>query len=381
MEPVELSAEGLLLRAWQPEDAMVIHRACQDPLIQRWTNIPVPYLPEHATLLINRLAPEGWRTGTSALFGVFEPMTEVLLGAHGLVHLDQAAGVAEMGTWTVPWARNRRVAERATRAVARWALDVLDLRQLVWRVELGNHVSRLVAERVGFVFDAPARGLIVGRNHDLSDGWRGTLRPGEIRSAPTPWLAPDGPGARRAKVFSAPQPRVPAGAATLRALAIADIEPMILACSDPMSVQWTNVAVPFTHAEAEASVRVFAPRRWARGEGAVFAIADGTDRFAGRIDLHISWEDPLIGSIGFLVSPEARGLGLATAAVRALCEWGFAALGLARIEWQAHTGNDASLRVAQKAGFTSEGTHRAGSEQRGERRDAWCAALLPADLG
>jgi hypothetical protein len=37
--------------------------------------------------------------------------------------------------------------------------------------------------------------------------------------------------------------------------------------------------------------------------------------------------------------------------------------------------------VAEKAGFTIEGTQRAGCAQRGGRRDAWFGAVLAADLG
>ncbi|MBN1174773.1 MAG: GNAT family N-acetyltransferase [Micromonosporaceae bacterium] len=388
MEPVELTADGLLLRAWQPEDVPAVLEACQDSLIQRWTNIPVPYRAEHAQVLIERLTPQGWQTGVSALFGVFDHQDGMLLGSHGLTRIDQATGVAELGTWVAPWARSRRVAERATRAVARWALDVLHLRLLVWRAEVGNHASRLVAERVGFAFDGPARDLIPHRDGHLSDGWRGTLRPGEIARTPPAWVAPGGTGTRRAKLFGGHQPRIvtggpgdapgPAGAPILRPLVAADVEPMVTACADPESIRWTNLRVPFTVADAQAVVRTFAPARWARGEGAVFAVAGPSGEYAGRIDLHLNPEDPLIGSIGFLVAPAARGRGYATAAVQAICTWGFETLGLARIEWRAHLGNAASRRVAQKAGFVEEGIQRGGCAQRGERRDAWVAALLAA---
>jgi hypothetical protein len=44
-------------------------------------------------------------------------------------------------------------------------------------------------------------------------------------------------------------------------------------------------------------------------------------------------------------------------------------------------GNTASLAVARKAGFTLEGTARAGLLNQGVRRDCWTASLLPSDLG
>ena len=60
--------------------------------------------------------------------------------------------------------------------------------------------------------------------------------------------------------------------------------------------------------------------------------------------------------VGFWMAPWARGRGIMTDAVRLVCRWGFADLGLGRIEWWANVGNDASRRVAEKVGFTMEGT-------------------------
>lgn len=376
MQPIELVAEGLLLRAWQPEDADAVYAACQDPLIQRWTNVPAPYLPQHATDLVERLTTQGWRSGQSTPLGVFDATTGALLGAHGLTHLNLTIGVSEMGTWVAPWARGHHVAERATRAVARWATDILGLRQVIWRAEIGNHASRLVAQRVGFVFDPPARDLIPHRDGDLRDGWRGTLRPGEVLPQTPPWLAHDSVCARRAMVFGSPQPTLRSGDVTVRPLTDDDADPMIAACSDPESIRWTNIHVPFTRTEAETAIRVFAPGQWARGEGGVFAVAGPSGQYAGRIDLHLSYEDPMVGSVGYLIAPSARGRGYATTAVRAVCAWAFENLRLARVEWRAHLGNLASRRVAAKAGFVEEGVLRRACPQRGERRDAWVAALL-----
>jgi RimJ/RimL family protein N-acetyltransferase len=43
-------------------------------------------------------------------------------------------------------------------------------------------------------------------------------------------------------------------------------------------------------------------------------------------------------------------------------------------------GNEGSRRVAQKLGFTMEGTCRARLLHRGERVDAWVGGLLPGEL-
>ncbi|MFJ8018439.1 GNAT family N-acetyltransferase [Streptomyces sp. NPDC096339] len=48
MEPITLYTERLVLRPHTPGDAAEVHAACQDPEIQRWISVPVPYEPAHA---------------------------------------------------------------------------------------------------------------------------------------------------------------------------------------------------------------------------------------------------------------------------------------------------------------------------------------------
>jgi RimJ/RimL family protein N-acetyltransferase len=64
---------------------------------------------------------------------------------------------------------------------------------------------------------------------------------------------------------------------------------------------------------------------------------------------------------------------------RALAGWGFRELGLTRIQWRAEVGNDASRRIAEKAGFTMEGLVRQGYDDRGRRHDCWIGSLPAAD--
>ena len=176
----------------------------------------------------------------------------------------------------------------------------------------------------------------------------------------------------RCAVFGRAQPVLPATThrgepVRLRPLRGEDVPAIVAACTDPDSVRFTTVPHPYSAAQAEDFVHTFAPTAWARGFEAVYAVADGEDRYAGSMTLRLEGDEltTLTGEVGYLIGPWARGRGYASAALSALCDWGFAALRLHRIEWQAYVGNDASRAVAQRAGFQIEGATRDALVQRG----------------
>ncbi|WP_410809651.1 GNAT family N-acetyltransferase [Micromonospora sp. 067-2] len=382
MEPVEINEDGVQLRPWREADADAVHRACQDPDIQRWTTVPRPYLTEHAHGFVTTLSGRAWAQGTGAPFAVCDPSTGELLGSCGLISVSDT-GTGEIGYWTAPWARGRGVTVRAARAVARWSFDTLGLRRLIWQAEVGNHASRLVALRAGFRIDGRLRQADPAPDGS-ADGWIGSLLPGEV---PEPGsTGPAGPGtlaARRAAVFGRPQPTLFATAAAgelrLRPMEERDLDAVVETCRDPESIRWTTVPDPYERADAQW-YRGFGTEAWARGEAGCFVLADPDDRYAGSIDLRLSPADPLLADVGFMTAPAARGHGFMTAALAALSVWGITTLGLARVEWKSNVGNTASRRVAEKAGFAFEGTARGGVQHRGERADVWVAALLAEDL-
>ncbi|GAA2718593.1 GNAT family N-acetyltransferase [Micromonospora olivasterospora] len=385
VEPVEIIEDGLLLRPWRETDADAVHRACQDPDIQRWTTVPRPYRPEHAHGFVADLSPAAWRDGTGAPFAVCDAGTGELLASCGLVSLDRATASGEVGYWVAPWARGRAVAVRATRAVARWAFEALKLRRLIWQAAIGNHASRLVALRSGFRVEGELR-LACPAPDGRREGWIGSLFPGEVPPPGEPGPAgPGSPEARRAAVFGRPQPTlfatVRGAELRLRPMEERDLDAITETCRDLDTIAWTTVPVPYERAHAGGFKRDFAEAAWARGTGAYFTIADADDRYVGSVDLRILAADPAQGMVGFMTAPHARGRGYMPAATAALAAWGFTTLGLARVEWRALVGNTASRRVAEKAGFTLEGVARGALVDRdGGRVDAWVASLLPGDL-
>ncbi|MFC7544766.1 GNAT family N-acetyltransferase [Plantactinospora sp. GCM10030261] len=388
MESPELVEDGLLLRPWKASDADAVHRACQDPEIQRWTTVPAPYLPEHAVQFVTERAPKQWTDGTGAPFAACDATTGELLASCGLVTLTPGEATGEIGYWTAPWARGRGVAVRATRAVARWAFAERGLHRLVWQAEVGNHASRLVALRAGFRVEGQLR-LAHPHPRGGRDAWVGSLLPDEVPPPGTPadgTGGPAGPGslvARRAAVFGRPQPvlfaATPETELSLRPPAEQDLDAMVAACRDPEAQRWIPLPDPYHRSDAEAFLTK-GLAAWRAGTAACFVVAGPDDGYLGALDLRIAPGDPLIGEVGFMIAPQARGRGYLPAALTAVAAWGFATLGLARIDWYAQVGNTASRRAAEKAGFVMVGTVRSALDQRGTRRDAWLGSLLPGDL-
>jgi RimJ/RimL family protein N-acetyltransferase len=165
----------------------------------------------------------------------------------------------------------------------------------------------------------------------------------------------------------------------LRLPAERDVDAITKACQDPDIQHWIPVPVPYerTHAVEFVASR---PERWAADDGEMtFAVTDAADgRLLGMVGLHA--RDASMKEIGFWTAPWARRQGVMTDAARLVCRFGFEMLGLQRVEWWARVGNEGSRRVAQKLGFTMEGTCRARLLHRGERVDAWEGGLLPGEL-
>jgi RimJ/RimL family protein N-acetyltransferase/8-oxo-dGTP pyrophosphatase MutT (NUDIX family) len=114
-----------------------------------------------------------------------------------------------------------------------------------------------------------------------------------------------------------------------------------------------------------------------------FAIDDrGT--LAGSVD--IRRRDTGVGELSWALYAGQRGRGVATRAVRLLADWaltdpGHGGLGYSRIEAKVEPGNEASLRVATRAGLRREGVRRIepGTGDRAETTSYVVLARLASD--
>ncbi len=182
MEPVTLHTERLRLRPFTPDDAEAVLLACQDPEIPRWTTVPSPYTAEHAKEFTGVTAPGGWAADTQYPFAVTTLDGGHLVGAMGLVRLEElrtARRQAELGYWTARPRRRRGYTAEAARAVCHWAFTELGVERLEWTADAGNHGSRAVALAVGFVMEGTRRSA-EPHNGTRRDTWTGSLLPSDV---------------------------------------------------------------------------------------------------------------------------------------------------------------------------------------------------------
>ncbi|MFJ7149956.1 GNAT family N-acetyltransferase [Streptomyces sp. NPDC100445] len=129
------------------------------------------------------------------------------------------------------------------------------------------------------------------------------------------------------------------------------------AFQDPAMHQW--------HIRSCASVEEAADwiTRWRKGweaeRDAQWAVADGTtDELLGRVGLRQILLGDGAAEVAYWTVARARGRGIAARATSALAHWAFEEIGFHRLELTHALANEASCRVAVKAGFAPEGVKR-----------------------
>jgi RimJ/RimL family protein N-acetyltransferase len=335
------------LRAHTVDDVEPAFRMCQDPVMQEWTTIPVPYLREHAVSFLTDVVPNGWRTNTMWAWAI-----EYEGRYAGTIDLgDGEGGVGEVGFALSPDVRGNGVMTRALKLAVRYAFDGLGWDRVIWRAFVGNYASRRVAWKVGFRELVRVQGG--GRTRGTrKNEWVATLgREDELEPQGNWWSAPEleGNGLR------------------LRGLRDSDAQRVQEACSDERKQLWLcGMPSPYRLEDADGFIKTRL-HMMASGEGVAWAIADpATDQLLGNVSVfHLNNRlDATMGEIGYWMHPDARGRKVMTSAVQLLIPHAFkpvteGGLGRRRLVVKAAEGNSASAHVAEANGFTHVGTERA----------------------
>ncbi|MDN0197209.1 GNAT family N-acetyltransferase [Streptomyces sp. S.PNR 29] len=166
----------------------------------------------------------------------------------------------------------------------------------------------------------------------------------------------------------------------LRAVGPQDTDAVYAAAQDPDIQRWIpQFPSPYLHEHARAFTEQAAPDGWANDTVYTFGLFLPSGDLTGMLGL--TMRSLGAAEIGFWATKEHRGNGYVTKATVTASRWAFTHLSVDRVEWRAEVGNTASRAVAERAGFTIEGTLRAALDNKGVRRDCWLGSLLPSDLG
>ncbi|MEV6106361.1 GNAT family N-acetyltransferase [Streptomyces sp. NPDC051940] len=162
----------------------------------------------------------------------------------------------------------------------------------------------------------------------------------------------------------------------LRPFAPKDVDAVYDACQDRDIQYYTPVPVPYEREHAEQRVQEEWPQGWASDKDYTLGAfrRDGGALVGSYCLTRLSRG---VYELGYWAVREQRGHGYSAEAARALCDWGWATLDVHRMEWWAMVGNTGSRAVAEKLGFTLEGTLRSrGIANDGEPHDWWVGGLL-----
>jgi len=166
----------------------------------------------------------------------------------------------------------------------------------------------------------------------------------------------------------------------LRAVGPHDTDAVYDAAQDPDIQRWiSQFPSPYLREHAQGFTEHMVPDGWRDGSMFTFGVFLPSGELVGM--LGITMRSLGVGEVGFWATKEHRGNGYITEATVAATRWAFTDLSIDRVEWRAEVGNIGSRAVAERAGFTLEGTLRSAINNKGVRRDCWLGSLLPSDLG
>jgi RimJ/RimL family protein N-acetyltransferase len=168
-----LTGARVRLRPWDPGDVDAVFAACQDPEVQRWTTVPVPYRREDAQSFVLEVAPASWRTG-GALFAVEPQEGGPLVGSMSLLRLRE--GVGSIGYWTVAAHRRRGFTGEALRLLTGWVIQELAARRVELLADVRNAGSCRTAETAGFLREGVFRERSLHRGEAVDDAMYAVLR-------------------------------------------------------------------------------------------------------------------------------------------------------------------------------------------------------------
>ncbi len=152
-----LSDGRITLRPYQLRDAAALSAmTSRDEIYETTYNIQREFDEEHAKWWI-KFNNNCRRTGTSYEFGIFESVTDELVGNIGIVNVNSRCSHATLAYYVHPDRWGEGIATEAGELMLRYAFDTLGLNRVGAICMVHNDASRRVLDKLGFTFEGVAR--------------------------------------------------------------------------------------------------------------------------------------------------------------------------------------------------------------------------------
>jgi RimJ/RimL family protein N-acetyltransferase len=166
------------------------------------------------------------------------------------------------------------------------------------------------------------------------------------------------------------------GVVVLRKMREDDRAVILSTFADPLVRRWLNIPAKPSDADFDSVLRTIR-NGFESGDRYDYCVTELPDDVTlGAVIASRRHRDNF--EIAYLAPEAGRGRGLMTRAVRLVCDW-LLEDGVGRIEIRTHPDNEASQRLAVRAGFQREGLERKSIWLHSERQDAIVWSLLPGD--
>jgi RimJ/RimL family protein N-acetyltransferase len=167
------------------------------------------------------------------------------------------------------------------------------------------------------------------------------------------------------------------GVVVLRQLREGDRAAVLETMRDPLVQEWLNMPPEPGDRDFDSLLRTVR-NGWRSGERFDYVIAERGEEEVSLGAVIASRRHRDNFELAYLAREAGRGRGVVTRAVSMVCD-ALLEAGVGRLEVRTHTANTASQRLAERCGFTREGTERRSIWLHGRRADAIVWSRLPED--
>jgi RimJ/RimL family protein N-acetyltransferase len=175
-----LDDDFVLLRPWRRTDTRQRYEGFSDALCQRFSSPRIEPTTEADVAAAYEHNEQERLAGEALNLAVVDAARpERVWGAVSVYDVDAFNQRAAIGYWVASWARERGVATRSLRLLARWSFARLNMQRLELTCAPDNVASARVAQRCGFTREGLLRSHLRFKN-ERRDTVMFSLLPGEL---------------------------------------------------------------------------------------------------------------------------------------------------------------------------------------------------------